>query len=232
MGCYILADIKENKLNTYICCKHNHYLETYNINDAAEFNSILAANNILHNNVKNVEGKYKPVEKSTIEVPKSIDFPKVASLEEENLQVPKGDYYNKTLDNPSYTINRNLPHNLEYFINLVKDMADCLEVISGSIEENKNIVKEKDKATLDIIHFMEFVDLNASDGFKTYKKLQEVRQERRDSKDIIALVSILSDFGITSEKLTSLSQALTDNFYERAYTPREVDLFAEFCKGD
>ena len=59
-----LADIKEDKHNTYICCKHNHYLETYNINDAAEFNSILAANNILHNNVKNVEGKYKPVEKS------------------------------------------------------------------------------------------------------------------------------------------------------------------------
>ena len=41
MGCYILADIKEDKHNTYICCKHNHYLETYNINDAAEFNSIL-----------------------------------------------------------------------------------------------------------------------------------------------------------------------------------------------
>lgn len=229
MAHYVLADVKAG---TYICCKRNHYLETYNVNEASEFTSIVAANNVLRNNVKEVNGDYKPVDRDTLNIDPLANLPKPKALEKESISISTKDYYNHNIEFPSYAIGQELPANLTYIINLFKDMADCVGNVTNSLDEYTDITKTADKATMDFVHFIEFADLSASEGYKTYKMLQNIRHERRDAKDMLSLLSILKDFDITADKLDKLLKVLNETFYERTYTPREVDLFAEFNKGE
>lgn len=45
----------------------------------------------------------------------------------------------------------------------------------------------------DILHSIEFYNMNACEGFKMYKRLQEVRRERRKIKDLLLIISILEE---------------------------------------
>lgn len=48
---------------------------------------------------------------------------------------------------------------------------------------NKELLHELHQEELDLLHVVELVNLNASDGYKLYKELQTNRQERRKIKD-------------------------------------------------
>lgn len=59
---------------------------------------------------------------------------------------------------------------------------------SRQTESNKEKLIKVDQEIQDLLHFMEFTSLNASDGYKYYKQLQTARQTRRKIKNELELL--------------------------------------------
>lgn len=69
-----------------------------------------------------------------------------------------------------------------------------MDVVSR-YEANDRIRQECDQKSQDLLHFIELHDdMNASEGYKTYRKLAEVRRERRISKNENELLSCIYAF--------------------------------------
>lgn len=71
----------------------------------------------------------------------------------------------------------------EYIDNNAALMEDFLKKAKDLKEETNKQLSEADKKRNDLEHLMEFNDLNAADGYKAYKMLQQVLRERRTIKD-------------------------------------------------
>ena len=71
-------------------------------------------------------------------------------------------------------------------------------------EANDRIRLECDQQTQDLLHFIELQDdMNASDGYKIYRKLAEVRRTRRVCKNENELLSAMYGFIQQNPKLVS-----------------------------
>lgn len=73
-----------------------------------------------------------------------------------------------------------------------------IKLINGNIKCLKNKLSKIELLNIDIEHFIEFNDLNASDGYKIYKILHELRVQRRKIKNQIAdmeqmRITVISD---------------------------------------
>ena len=79
-----------------------------------------------------------------------------------------------------------------------------------------------DQETLDILHKIEFCNVSASDGYKLYKQLQEIRIRRRDAKDHLEIASLVLSTGLLSsmKSLDSEIKSIETNMANRMYKPR------------
>ena len=81
-----------------------------------------------------------------------------------------------------------------------------------------------DKEISDIYHYIEFNNLNAVDGFKIYKRLQEALQKRRKVKDRLAEITSISNL-TNMDKIKNSHDVINSNM-NRHYNPRVLaDLF-------
>jgi len=62
-------------------------------------------------------------------------------------------------------------------------IRDAIRDLPKRYEENANEIKNIEKQITDYLHYIELVDLNASEGFRAYKELQAIQKERRRLKD-------------------------------------------------
>lgn len=79
-----------------------------------------------------------------------------------------------------------------YVSDIEPDISDDLDtirlfadIVQDSAEREESLLAQLskvDRELSDIEHFIEFVDLNGVDGFKIYKKMQSIRQIRREIK--------------------------------------------------
>lgn len=108
------------------------------------------------------------------------------------------------------------------------ELAPAIDIISAMTDLNKqcaaqrqwleNRLCETQSKICDIEHAIEFYNYNARDGYKMYKRLKELRIERRKYKDALLVCEIMStSFGATDwialdERLPGLA--------ERQYKPR------------
>lgn len=102
-------------------------------------------------------------------------------------------------------------------VNEIKRMQEHREYLT-------DMVRKADLETSDIMHYLEFNKLSASEGYKISKQLTEIRQRRRKYKDMLGLLDIMDNEG---------KALLDDDFlkkinyvYNRTYEPRVLtDLF-------
>lgn len=101
------------------------------------------------------------------------------------------------------------------------DVVQYLKSLNERQSSLSDRLNKLDRETQDVLHYIEFTNLNAFQGYKIYKLLQDIRQERREIKDELAQVdTILSQLNI-SQFIKELP-VLTN----RKYVPRELpDLF-------
>lgn len=79
----------------------------------------------------------------------------------------------------------------------------------------------------DIEHAAEFNKLNASQGFKLYKKLHDARVMRRKCKDALATLSFLEEV-LTEGLIRCQASKQMDSFKHRKFVPRALpELFEE-----
>jgi len=85
----------------------------------------------------------------------------------------------------------------------------------------------RDRQVADIIHDIEFLDMNKRSGFKHAVELKENRQARRNAKELMEFVKILVDFNNKYPELVSDIKKLVGKFdsvveeqSKRVYTPK------------
>lgn len=107
-----------------------------------------------------------------------------------------------------------------------------LKKIDASIfDAEKDILNKKlskiDQEITDIQHYIEFNKLNAAEGYKAFKLLQDKLLERRVIKDDFSKFQVLSDSKISDIFNGNLDKSL-EALENRTYTPRVLkELFEE-----
>lgn len=104
------------------------------------------------------------------------------------------------------------------------------EIQVGFYKKHEELVKEHsklDKELSDIYHYIEFHDLSASDGFKVYKKTQEILRRRRTIKDEVELGYSIKDH-LTNFRPQGKIENKINRLETRQYVPRVLkELFEE-----
>ena len=108
------------------------------------------------------------------------------------------------------------------------ELHDGIETINTMLELHKQCVAqqqwlenrlcETQSKICDIEHAIEFYNYNARDGYKMYKRLKELRLERRKYKDALLICEIMSG-SFDAVDWAELDNRLP-NLAERVYKPR------------
>ena len=107
--------------------------------------------------------------------------------------------------------------------NQICQISDFISDLKNKRQEAVGIVEKCEREIFDLEHNAEFYNKNACEGYKMWRKLGEVRRERRRAKDLIVIVdAILEDNsfdGILSQKTLNRISGLEN----RTYSIRELD---------
>lgn len=99
------------------------------------------------------------------------------------------------------------------------------ETILSRREELSEKLSRADKEISDLQHYIEMKNLNACNGYKIYKKLQMVLVQRREVKNEMLMLSIISECKMEPDSI-STTIARIKGLSDRKYTPRVLtDLF-------
>lgn len=192
----------------YISQKLNNI--TNDINQAKIFNDISSANASYKNSVSKV------IKKMNYKV-QPIDLN--SELYEECDSDCECDYNLESISN-SYSL---------VDIEELKDLLSILSEKFSLLKRNKDfLIRQEsniDKAISDILHYIEFNNFSASDGYKLCKKLKELRLHRRKIKNELELINIINMHTCNNIANGNTNKAINE-LENKAYSPRVFkDLF-------
>lgn len=104
-------------------------------------------------------------------------------------------------------------------LNIINLFADIVRDSAEREEELLSHLSKIDRELSDIEHYIEFVDLNGVDGFKVYKKMQNLRQFRREIKYRLKIMHDINSQSIDPDVLKRLVQYFKNLYYK----PRVTD---------
>ena len=112
-----------------------------------------------------------------------------------------------------------VPPESEYIISILSDAVTKLN--KRFLELNEEL-STYDRQRTDVEHYIEFNagKLNACDGFKAYKLLQDVLVNRRKVKDELQIIQIALDRIAAPEEFANIESKIQKQ-QDRKYTPRE-----------
>ena len=142
-------------------------------------------------------------------------------------------------DNLTSTFNTNYTFTEETAQQEFEELKQFLSATLSSFDKLASLpryygaeVSKCDQETLDVLHKIEFCNVSASDGYKLYKQLQEIRIRRRNAKDHLEIASLVLSTGLLAsmKTLDSEIKAVETNMADRKYKPRVlVGLFDDSC---
>lgn len=171
--------------------------------------TLAKANNTIQKVIKPMQ-RYQFVLK---EVPNNL------SLEDDYLELERNAYITTRFDD----MNTDWKWEMENLISF------CSQLKQYRLNLN-HMLSEVDKEICDIMHYIEFYNLDAAKGYKMYKMLKDCRLRRRKIKDeyekVGAAITVLANEDLIEKMKTALKQMKgLDN---RLYTPRILtELFEE-----
>lgn len=171
--------------------------------------TLAKANNIIQNAVKPMQ-RYQFILKEASTGTKT---------EEEYFDLEKGEYIKTRFDNMDTDWNG-------YFENLISFSSQLKQY-----NVNLNyMLSEVDKEICDIMHYIEFNNLDAAKGYKMYKMLKDCRLRRRKIKDehekVNAAIQVLANEELIEKMKVAFKQMKGLDY--RMYTPRVLtELFAD-----
>lgn len=113
---------------------------------------------------------------------------------------------------------------LDAMLRMKKNIEECA-ALHKQISTDKqavadycsSILSDCDKATMDLLHYVELKNFNASEGYSYAAELQAVRKARRIAKDTMTLLSLSPE--VSNNELSSLESAIATQ-KNRHYRPR------------
>lgn len=112
----------------------------------------------------------------------------------------------------------------KYIISVLSEAVAKLNVRHQELAEQQS---KFDGQVSDIVHYIEFNTgkLNACDGYKAYKLLQDTLLERRKIKDELQIIQVVRD-RMNSEDIANVEQKIKE-IESRTYKPRELTYLFE-----
>lgn len=185
----------------------SQYIPTPELNEAITFKEKVKATNTLSNLPKTLKNlSYK-----VVEIVKELD----SESQTEKFSI-KTDYDIK------------LDSSFPVMEDIIK-IASSFEGLFSKIVSHKELLEARlnliNKSIVDVEHLIEFRSLNACQGYKVYKKLKELRLERREVKDSLTIVQIFQEFVTDDPAKQEIAKRIA-GIQERIYSPRVlVELF-------
>lgn len=112
-------------------------------------------------------------------------------------------------------------------IKIIKDFANLLNSAENEWDDIYKMIGEIDDEMQDLLHEAELTVFNAAEGYDLAKKIQEVRQRRRELKNRREILRFVKDFIDNNKKLTITLFKMAQNMEnsrqmqeKREYTPR------------
>ena len=207
MNGYVITD--ENK-TIYVCQdKSGAYSLTTDCNKALVFDTKLAADKVFKSNLSKLI-KSKGVVVTAIQSQPADVIQESSVGLEETLASACGYETSK------------------YIVSIISDAVGKLNRRHSSLSEE---LSRYDRQVSDIHHYIEFNvgKLNARDGYKAYKMLQDVLVTRRKVKDELSVLQVVRDKIAFSEDLENIGERVRE-LESRQYTPRELPQLFEAPK--
>lgn len=108
----------------------------------------------------------------------------------------------------------------------VIDEIRMMFYLYSSIQESLLNLSERlsttDRKISDVEHYIEVTDQNAVNGFKLYKKIKELRIQRRNIKRLQLISKEFDKIKITTGVIDDMN-GLIDSFTDRMFSPKELD---------
>lgn len=171
--------------------------------------TLAKANNIIQNAIKPMQ-RYQFILK---------EAPSESAVQEDYLDVEKGEYIRTRFDDMDTNWN-----------DYIEDLISFSSQLKQYRVNLNYMLSEVDKEICDIMHYIEFHNLDAAKGYKVYKMLKDCRLRRRKIKDehekVNAAIQILANDDLIEKMKTTLKQM--KSLDRRLYTPRILtELFAD-----
>ena len=117
--------------------------------------------------------------------------------------------------------------NIQYWIDKISDLNG---LASEALHRKDNLLSQLskiDKEISDIDHYIEFVNLNAEQGYKAYRMIKDRRIIRRSIKNELDVLNIILSKKISETATDEIHKAITgmDN---RKYEPRVLNELFDF----
>ena len=109
----------------------------------------------------------------------------------------------------------------------INEMVTLFENMDKRYQELFKQLSLIDKEKTDLEHYIEFNKLNASEGWKAFKSLQNVLRQRREIKNEIEAIDRIRQQGLSTIRFQKASQSVAQ-IHDKKYTPRVcTQLFQE-----
>jgi hypothetical protein len=108
-------------------------------------------------------------------------------------------------------------------INTVLQFLEEYDTIQAALEDAPQRLSIVDKKLTDILHYIEMTDQNAANGYKLYKKVKELRIERRNIKRLIYLKGAFNTLKLEKESINSIKNTI-NGFEHEKYTARILNI--------
>lgn len=107
-------------------------------------------------------------------------------------------------------------------LDLLEQMLTLAERTDTYMHEQPEELRQVERKICDELHYVEFMSLNGADGYKAYRRLHELRVERRRLKNEQFVATRLYNLfdAETNRKISDAIQVIT-KIPDRHYTPRE-----------
>ena len=217
MNCYV---IHSNDGRYVAEPQPGHWVLVQNANDACLFPTKAKATNILHNSLPVAERNKCAVVSLDIS-PSDVGLTSFAP--QPDRFVDPAPIQIKSAETPSYK-------SIQKYASEINKFSDLMNQIPERRADLERERQQVELAIIDIQHYMELGNLNASDGWRAYKLMQSYLQKRRIIKDEAALLESL-DAAVSRDLLDNAKSSI-DNLGTRSYHPRVLpELFANDHKS-
>lgn len=111
--------------------------------------------------------------------------------------------------------------NIQKWLDKISDLNGLAKDASHRKEELVNQLSNIDKELSDLLHYIEFCNLNAAQGYTAYKMVKERRIKRRSIKNELTVVEAILNKKI-SESVTDEIMKTVRSLDQRSYEPRVI----------
>jgi len=117
--------------------------------------------------------------------------------------------------------------NIQHWLNKVSDLNGLANEALNRKDELVQSLSNIDKELCDVLHYIEFCNLNAAQGYKAYKMIKERRIIRRNIKNELNVLNIILSKKI-SETATDEINKCVAGMDKRTYEPRVLKELFDF----